>query len=146
MKYFIVFITLALSIVNGAVIGNDLLNSLRICPIVDCAFNMMCLDAGVTTHTNYFTINGMKCAGCPTCSRLPIDVIAKREAVITTGAPIKLDPVTIQPILVAPCPRVMCAYLNNTIPCKPSEYIQNYFDWNGRRCPACVSCPTVKHD
>ncbi|KAK6166942.1 hypothetical protein SNE40_023537 [Patella caerulea] len=123
--------------VNGAAIGNDLLSSLRICPIVDCAFNMMCLDAGVTTHTSYFTINGMKCAGCPTCSRLPIDVIAKREAVVTTGAPIKLDPVKILHLNI--CPMTMCAYPGS---CQPSEYIQNYFDWNGKRCPGCVSCPS----
>ncbi|ESP01197.1 hypothetical protein LOTGIDRAFT_238318 [Lottia gigantea] len=99
----------------GDGVGSQLLKSLRICPIVECAF-IACLD-DMSTHTQTFHFNGMNCPGCPTCARpRPID-IKRALNPLNVGSLIHLDM----------CPMTMCAQL---VDCSSDQAVMGYFDFH----------------
>ncbi|XP_046553048.1 uncharacterized protein LOC124262593 isoform X2 [Haliotis rubra] len=85
------------------------------CPIFECKF---CPSGRYTP--NYVTVNGQSCPTCGTCE--DILSIAGRETQETDTE----------------CPAPMCAPTNE---CDQADLVVSYFDFNGKECPGCKSCP-----
>ncbi|XP_067650064.1 uncharacterized protein [Haliotis asinina] len=100
---------------TSSVTARKISTDILACPIFEC---MYCPGGKYTP--NYVTVNGQSCPTCGTC--LDTLSIAGREAQETDTE----------------CPAPMCAPTNE---CDQADLVVSYFDFNGKECPGCKTCP-----